>query len=52
MLETVVTKMLEYAPAVAILLYIDWRQSLRLDRILDWCLEDKADDRSRDDNTE
>lgn len=34
-----VAKVMEYAPAVGILLYINWRQDVRLARILDLCIE-------------
>lgn len=50
-LTTIVSKMLEFAPAVAILLYLNWRADRALSAVLDWCLREVTeDDRKRLDN--
>lgn len=35
----ILVKVFEYAPAVAILLYLNWRADRTLSRVIDWCLE-------------
>lgn len=50
-LTTIVSKMLEFAPAVAILLYLNWRADRALSAVLDWCLREVTEDeRKRVDN--
>jgi hypothetical protein len=43
-LTTLLTKLFEYAPAVAILLYLNWRMDRTLGRVIDWCLDRDDDD--------
>lgn len=43
-LAAIVSRTLEYAPAVAILLYLNWRADKTINKILEWCLKEISDD--------
>jgi len=42
-LSDLFSQVVEYAPSVAILLYLNWRSERRLARVLDWCLGELSD---------
>lgn len=48
-LTALATKMLEYAPAVAILMYLNWRADRTLQRVIEWCLRHINDDHEAED---
>lgn len=47
-LSQIVSKLVEFAPAVAILIYLNWRADRALSAVLQWCLGELSDDDKRE----